>query len=279
MKKVIVNKKFDSELRKDLPELFDSSTNFSLKRIPSKKNVVFDLKFKKEPKEYPAQVILKVFKTDHYQTELNALKKLKTQELRVPEVLFEGDNYLLMEKIQGNNLCDFINDNLTGNKHLSELGTQISLELVKAVKELALWFAKLHTQNSHNQDKKIHIPVLNKGDARLRDFIFNNSSSTIYGVDFEESYIGNHMDDLAWICCSFLDTNPGIFQMNSPKHKIDLVILFLNKYYEYSKKFYFSMNYFAKKLIENLNIVIRRRSLNIGKLNVYSIIDRLSKTL
>lgn len=279
MKQVIVSKKFDRELRKDLPELFDSSTNFSLKRMPSKKNIVFDIRFKKKPKEYPEQVILKIFQTENYQKELDTLKKLKVQKLKVPEILFEGDTYLLMEKIQGDNLCDFINNKLTRNKHLSELDTKISLELVKSVKELALWFTKLHTQNIYHQDKNIHIPVLNKGDTRLRDFIFNTNSSTIYGLDFEESYIGNHMDDLAWICSSFLDTNPGIFQLNSPKHKIDLVILFLNKYYEFSKKFYFSMNYFAKKLIENLNIVIRRRSLNIGKLNVYSIIDRLSKNL
>jgi hypothetical protein len=100
----------------------------------------------------------------------------------------------------------------------------------------------------------------------------------IYGVDFEESYIGSHMDDLAWVCCSLLDTNPGIFQNETPKHKIDLIILFLNTYYDYNKEFNFSLNYFAQKLIEYLNIVIERRSLNIGTLNFDAVINKLSKT-
>ena len=46
----------------------------------------------------------------------------------------------------------------------------------------------------------------------------------MFGVDFEDSYEGNHIDDIAWICCSLLDTKPGLFEKSYPKSKIDIVM-------------------------------------------------------
>jgi tRNA A-37 threonylcarbamoyl transferase component Bud32 len=278
MEDLIIDKDLLDKLKKDLPDLFHSSIEFKSKKVPSKKNSVFDIEFIEKPRNYPKELILKIFSTDNLQNEYNTLQKLNTQKLEVPEVYFRGENYILIEKIYGKNLCDLINDSLKVNKHISELNSSITLLLISAIKSLANWFSTLHIKNIHYEKNEVQFTVLNKGDARLRDFIFNSSSDMVYGVDFEESYIGSHMDDLGWVCCSLLDTNPGIFQNEIPKHKIDLVILFLNTYYDSNKEFNFSLNYFAQKLIEYINIVIERRSLNIGTLNVDAVINKLSKS-
>jgi hypothetical protein len=104
------------------------------------------------------------------------------------------------------------------------------------------------------------------GFENLQDFFYDDSQG-IFGLDFESSYSGNYLDDLAWIACSFLDTDPGIFQMDNPEHKVELINLFLADYHKHNREFFFSFSYFAEKLIEDLNIVIRRRSLDIGKLD------------
>ena len=121
--------------------------------------------------------------------------------------------------------------------------------------------------------------VLNKGDTRLRDFIIDPSSEILYGVDFEDSYEGNHMDDLAWICCSLLDTTPGLFDMDEPKHKIDLINIFLKKYYQTNSSFQFDFNYFTEKIIGYLNIVIERRNLPYGPIRTTSFIEDISKEI
>jgi aminoglycoside phosphotransferase len=279
MEDLVIDKDLLEKLEEDLPDLFHSSIEFKLKKVLSKKNSVFNIEFNEKPKNYPKELILKMFITDNLQNEYITLQKLNTQELEVPEVYVKGENYILIEKIHGKNLCDLVNDSLKVNKHISELDSSITLPLISAIKRLANWFSKLHIKNIHYEKNEIQFTVLNKGDARLRDFIFNSDSNVVYGVDFEESYIGSHMDDLAWVCCSLLDTNPGIFQNEIPKHKIDLIILFLNTYYDSNKEFNFSLNYFAQKLIEYINIVIERRSLNIGTLNVDVVISKLSKNL
>jgi hypothetical protein len=120
---------------------------------------------------------------------------------------------------------------------------------------------------------------LNKGDTRLRDFILNNSGEILYGVDFEDAFEGNHIDDLAWICCSLLDTNPGLFDMEEPKHKIDLINIFLRKYYHTNSDFQFDFNYFTEKIIGHLNIVIERRNLPFGPIRITSFIKDISKEI
>ncbi|GAI86577.1 unnamed protein product [marine sediment metagenome] len=121
--------------------------------------------------------------------------------------------------------------------------------------------------------------ILNKGDTRLRDFIIDFSSDKLYGFDFEDSYEGNHIDDLAWICCALLDTNPGVFEIiepNQPKHKIELINIFLKNYYQINSGFHFSFNYFAERLVEDLNIVIKRRDLDPGFIRKNTILKNIT---
>ena len=137
----------------------------------------------------------------------------------------------------------------------------------------------MHNKNIVRKKKSDELFVLNKGDSRLRDFIIDFSKETIYGVDFEDSYEGNHMDDLAWVCCSLLDTNPGLFDMEEPKHKIELINIFLKKYYQASTAFQFDFNYLAEKIIEHLNVVIVRRNLPFGPIKKTTFLEDISEEI
>ena len=122
-----------------------------------------------------------------------------------------------------------------------------------------------------------NVIALNKGDTRLRDFIVNFSTNTLYGVDFENAYEAHYLEDISWICCSLIDTNPGIFELTVPSHKIELINIFLKEYYNINKDFLFSFEKFSELLIRNLNQVIKRRRLGMGNLNIDIILDKLYK--
>ncbi|MGV9205866.1 MAG: hypothetical protein ACOC44_17790, partial [Promethearchaeia archaeon] len=67
--------------------------------------------------------------------------------------------------------------------------------------------------------------------------------------------------------------------MDIPTHKISLVNQFLIKYYKVNHNFTFSFEYFADSLIENLNIVMERRHLDIGYFDKKTILKRISDNL
>ncbi len=272
-----IKNKLAIDLSDQIPELIKDINDFSLKRLTSKKNMVFELNFKKKPKLFPKEVILKLYRTNYAEKEYDALIKLGKQNLAVPEVLFFKKPYIILKKIKGVNLCDFINQNLINITSLDKLDSDIYNKIILSVKKLAEWVARLHKKNIVNNKDLTEIIVFNKGDTRLRDFLFS-SKLIVYGLDFEESYEGNYINDLAWICCSLIDTNPGIFQMPEPIPKIELINIFLESYFNINDNFHFTFNYFAERLIEFLNIVIKRRGLNsLFRKNV--ILKNISKDL
>ncbi|MFX0057880.1 MAG: hypothetical protein ACFE85_00260 [Candidatus Hodarchaeota archaeon] len=252
------------DLRDDFPELLDKFNHFILKPLPSKKNSVAELIFNKKTERLPKETVIKAFKSPNAENEYNTLKQLRKQNLLIPKILYFKNPYLILEKLDGVNLCDFINNKLKNVENFEDLEPLIREKIIKSVEKLAGWLAEFHHNNMAYKPETSKSIVLNKGDTRLRDFIYNESTEKVYGTDFEESYKGNHLDDIAWVCCSLLDTNPGIFELSEPKIKIDLVNLFLKSYYQKNPNLQFEFKYFTEKLIENLNIVMRRRHINLN---------------
>lgn len=246
--------------------------NLTINRLKSKKNLVFDI-YTKDHNNY----ILKYFRSKKADNEYHTLSHLNNQNLNVPSIIDYEKPYLLLEKIHEVNFCDFINKPLINKNNLSEIDTKLRRKLILGIKFLSKWFAHFHKSNliTHKENEKTI--VLNKGDTRLRDFIIDIDSKIIYGVDFEESYEGNYLDDLAWICCSLIDTNPGLFELEDPYHKIELMNEFLKQYYKINNYFHFSFSYFADAFIEALNTVIKRRGLIFGKLDKKRILDNLTR--
>ena len=84
------------------------------------------------------------------------------------------------------------------------------------MKLLAEWFYNFHNFFKTNEG------LIIRGDSNLRNFIFTDK---INGVDFEESRIGQPVEDLARLCASVLSTNP----MFEPD-KFKLCRIFLETY-------------------------------------------------
>ncbi|MBY9016694.1 MAG: hypothetical protein KGD68_13455 [Candidatus Lokiarchaeota archaeon] len=257
-----IRKELITDLKEEFPELVDKFNHFILSQFLSKKNTVVSLRFNRKTESLPKEVVIKIFRNDNADIEYDTLKQLYEQEILVPNIIFYKKPYLILEKIEGINLCDFITDRILKVADLDSLDKITKKELLMCIEKLAIWLSKLHLNNIIEDKEHAHTKVLNKGDTRLRDFIYNPPDNKIYGVDFEDSYQGNHIDDIAWICCSLLDTNPGIFEMNYPKSKIELINLFLKSYYRINPATYFDFKYFTEKLIENLNTVMRRRGID-----------------
>ena len=275
--------KIKSKIKKDLkgviPEFRKDNYNFVINELKSRKNTVINLIFDKKPQDFPKEFVIKIFRTKNIVSENNILIRLRNQNFHVPKIFSLKKPYLLLEKVKGVNLCDFINDNLKNTEKLDDLDSDLKNQIISSIKNLAEWLAQLHKKNIVRKRRSEEVFVLNKGDTRLRDFIIDNVKDVLYGVDFEDSYEGNHMDDLAWICCSLLDTSPGLFDMDEPKHKIDLINVFLKRYYQINSSFQFDFNYFTEKIIGHLNIVIERRNLPFGPIRTSSFIEDISKEI
>lgn len=274
-----IKSKIGKDLKGIIPEVRNKDFNYNITELQSKKNTVINLIFDKKPRDFPKEVVIKIFRTKNIVSENNILIRLKNQNFRVPEILCLKKPYLILEKVQGVNLCDFINEKLKNSEELDDLPLDVKNQVIKSIEKLAEWLAQLHEKNTVRKHKSEELFVLNKGDTRLRDFIIDFSKDILYGVDFEDAYEGNHMDDLAWICCSLLDTNPGLFDMDEPKHKIELINKFLKKYYQETSSFQFDFTYLAEKIIEYLNIVIQRRNLPYGPISKSSFFEDISKEI
>ena len=265
-------------LKEDFPELVDKFNHFILTQFQSKKNKVVHLTFNRKTESLPKEVVIKIFTNDNADTEYDTLKQLYEQEILVPKIIFYKKPFLILEKIEGINLCDFINDKLLEVADLDSLDSITKQELLMCIEKLANWVSKLHTNNIVEDEEHSHVKVLNKGDTRLRDFIYNPSNNKMFGLDFEDSYEGHHIDDIAWICCSLLDTNPGIFEQTVPLVKIELINLFLKSYYRINPETHFDFKYFTEKLIENLNTVMNRRGIDMI-LNKDNFIKEISRDM
>jgi hypothetical protein len=267
-----------TDLREDLPELVDKFNHFVLVPFKSKKNSVVGLTFNRDTENLPKEVVVKIFNTHNADNEYRTLMRLKRQKLFIPNVLFYKKPYLILERIKGVNFCDFINEKLVDVADLESLNPETKEEISISIEKLADWFNQLHINNVIESEDHSETIVLNKGDTQLRDFIYIPLKNEMYGLDFEDSYEGNHIDDVALTCCSLLDTNPGIFEQSVPKAKIELINLFLKSYYRINPSIHFDFKYFTEKLIENLNIVMSRRGLRL-RINKEDFIKELSRDM
>ncbi|MFX0006166.1 MAG: hypothetical protein ACFFAV_05490, partial [Candidatus Hermodarchaeota archaeon] len=102
------------DLIPQIPEL--NQKNIQVTELPSKKNSVINVVFEKKPSKLPNEVVIKIFHTKNIVHEINILNRLKNQNFHVPRILFFQKPYLILEKVKGINLCDFINEKLKGTE-------------------------------------------------------------------------------------------------------------------------------------------------------------------
>lgn len=173
------------------------------RNLKSKKNSVSYVILDEKPR------ILKWFVPglkNNMRIEFEILKK-GASKLNIPTVYGkdEKNNVLIMNYINGKNLCDIIN-----NEDVSIIEKQ------KLIVLLAEWFFNFHKLFKKDDKYRLH------GDANLRNFIF---SDRLWGVDFEESRTGRTVEDIASMCASILSTDPMF-----TKEKIYLCNIFIDSY-------------------------------------------------
>jgi tRNA A-37 threonylcarbamoyl transferase component Bud32 len=143
---------------------------------------------------------------NNMKNEYDTIKK-GLSNLNIPSVfdMDEENNVLIMNYINGENLCDVINSEKT------TMGEKKRLMIL-----LAEWFSEFHNHF------KINNQYLIRGDSILRNFILTDR---IWGVDFEESRFGRVTEDIAGMCSSILITNPMF-----TNEKFQLCEIFIDSY-------------------------------------------------
>lgn len=154
-------------------------------RLPSRRNEVFHVTGSLSSEKTKRSLVAKWFRQPGIANEATVLRDAHGRGVPVPRIIGTTAEVVLMEFIRGPNLCDVLTE--TPRPRYGRL--------------LGQWLAQYHTAFQRSDEL-----VLAKGDARTRNFICANTS--LVGVDFEESYVGSYLGDLASACSSILDTDP-----------------------------------------------------------------------
>ncbi len=146
----------------------------------SRKNTVAEARLNKDKRG-----VIKLFnRRESMEREYSILSN--TTGVSTPKVYSRDDEniILVLEFIDGENLCDVVNN------------PSVSFnEKKKLVALLGEWLARFHEEFN-----------MRRGDSILRNFIVNDR---IWGVDFEESTVeGKIIEDVAEACISILMTKP-----------------------------------------------------------------------
>ena len=207
------------------------------KKFFSKKNTVAYVLYNDKPR------ILKWFAPgfkNQIDTEFFVLKKgARDLKIKIPDIyeLDNLNNVIIMNYINGKNLCDIINDQNENLKIKS-----------KIIIELASWFKKFHSFYSENDNYYI------RGDSILRNFIFKDG---IWGLDFEEFRKGDVKNDIADLCSSILTTDPKYTD-----EKYELCRLFIENY---SRNLLIDYISFSKFLSYSILKTMMQRGLQFSK--------------
>ncbi len=239
------------EVLRDLKEILPEIEITTIKNLKAGKNLIFLISLK-NPQTLPEEIIIKKISTKSFITEHENLISNYQKGILVPKIFAFKKPYILMEKIDGFNLCDLLNDDLDNS-------TENSIYIVKKeiFEKLAEWLYQYHEINI-TTEKKSQILVRNKGDLRLKNFIYHEKK--IYGIDFENVYEGIPENDIAEVIVSIITTSPGdIFRDELLEFKINLILDFLLRYMKINTKFIISNNEIVKCLYSHLKIVAKRR--------------------
>jgi tRNA A-37 threonylcarbamoyl transferase component Bud32 len=146
--------------------------------LPSKKNIVYHLSTEE------GDLILKMFQSERAENEYSILLSCRSAGIHVPRPYLLGKGFILMEFLEGRNLCDLLNETLD----------------TSCVEMIADWFVAFH----HSFRKGDHTLV--KSDSKLQNFLLTTRG--IAGLDFELSHEGDPLEDIGEMCAHILDTDP-----------------------------------------------------------------------
>ena len=159
-------------------------------KFKSKKNDVFKIlcNFYGEKNFF---VLKRFLDSDKMNKEIQILKELKNNHLKVPEIFHVKNNNLIMEFIDGKTFLDIF----------EELEKSNSSDYKNLIDNLLHWLENFYTFTKIKFDKQIIL-----GDIHLRNFLF---SKEIYGIDFEDTKFGTIEEDIGKLCAFILTYDPS----------------------------------------------------------------------
>ena len=163
--------------------------------MPSKVNRVWVVETDVRP------VIVKRSLSGKCGNEFESLLQARLAGIEVPYPLMKDDEYLVMEYIPGD-ACDLLINRFFSNAAADGIGK---------------WLARYHVLSRDDKASKI------VGDAVLSNFLLHDGR--VYGVDLEDSRIGNPLDDLGQMAASVLGSEPFFTPI-----KFDLCMRLLKSY-------------------------------------------------
>jgi tRNA A-37 threonylcarbamoyl transferase component Bud32 len=207
----------------------------------SKKNKVFRINYQYDNGKTGIGVI-KVFgeRLEQLKKEAFMLTTLKGRRIPVPEIYFEGKDYLFMEYLDGENLLDII----TGQEFMAQKGPDFERQSNKIIKSLVEKVCN-YLKSYYVETKKAIGKSLIMGDMNLRNFILKSKSdrNELYRVDFEDYSNGNIEEDLGSFCAFIVSYYPAFTSW-----KID-----------FAKKFFISFNDYFCVDAANMKKEIKKR--------------------
>ncbi len=206
----------------------------STRFVPSKVNRIWIVETDVHP------VVVKRFLSGKSGNEFEALVQARGVGLNVPYTLASHRDYLVMEYLPGENAEVLINKMFDAS----------------VAESLGRWLALFHEKLSNELGVRI------RRDSVLSNFVV--SDGTVYGVDLEDSSVGDPMDDVGQLGASILGSEPFFTPI-----KFDLCARMLRAYGNSSKNDVYetSRHYIAKHLTLDARQkpLFRRTLLNAAK--------------
>ena len=173
----------------------------------SKKNKVFKINYQ----DYDGSTGIGVIKI--FGEELEQLKKeafmlttLKGRGVAVPEIYFEGKNYLFMEYLDGENLLDIITRHESMTQKEPEFEKQSDKIINSTIDKVCNYLKSYYAEIKNITEKSLIM-----GDMNLRNFILIKTpdGDDLYRVDFEDCSTGNIGKDLGSFCAFIVSYYPA----------------------------------------------------------------------
>lgn len=159
------------------------------KKFTSRKNNVFLVKTNKSDNKKKYLVCKKYSRPERMPEEIKMLSLLKEKGAPVPAIYATGDDYVLLEYLEGPLFADFFfwQESVSGSGSHSLAGPAY-----QSIYSLCCWFKVFYAASRAITGKQLIM-----GDVNFRNFIIRER---IYGIDFEECREGKIEEDLGSLC-------------------------------------------------------------------------------
>jgi len=149
-----------------------------IRLLPSKRNRVWVVETDVRP------IVVKRFLSGRGGHEFETLMQARLEGLDVPYPLWSDGSHIVTEYVAGDS-CELMINHMVSGAAAGAMGT---------------WLARFHSSLSEGNMVKI------MGDAVLSNFVF--VGDRVYGLDLEDSRLGDPMDDVGQLAANMLGSEP-----------------------------------------------------------------------